>query len=67
MAKKQKVEVSIPGLSFFSILGLIFVVLKLIGVINWSWWWVLAPFWISALFVILFTIGVMVFLFFINK
>jgi hypothetical protein len=26
-------------------LGVAFVVLKLCGVVNWSWWWVLAPFW----------------------
>lgn len=25
-----------------------FIVLKLCGVIGWSWWWVLAPFWIPA-------------------
>ena len=31
------------GLSFSSILTLIFIVLKLCGVINWSWWWVLLP------------------------
>jgi hypothetical protein len=24
----------------------VFVVLKLTGYINWSWWWVTAPFWI---------------------
>ena len=24
----------------------IFIVLKLIGVISWSWWWVLSPLWI---------------------
>jgi len=27
------------------ILGLIFITLKLTEVIAWSWWWVLAPFW----------------------
>jgi hypothetical protein len=27
------------------LLGVAFVVLKLTGVIAWSWWWVLAPFW----------------------
>lgn len=32
------------------ILGLVFVVLKLTGNIDWSWWWVLSPFWICALF-----------------
>jgi hypothetical protein len=28
-----------------SALGLIFVTLKLTGVIAWSWWWVLLPFY----------------------
>ena len=23
----------------------VFIVLKLIGVITWSWWWVLSPLW----------------------
>ena len=27
------------------LLGVAFVVLKLLGVINWSWWWVTLPFW----------------------
>lgn len=27
------------------LLGIAFIVLKLCGVITWSWWWVLAPFW----------------------
>lgn len=30
-----------------SLLGIVFIVLKLLGVITWSWIWVLAPFWIS--------------------
>lgn len=34
------------GLGFFEVLTVVFVVLKLIGVINWSWLWVLAPIWI---------------------
>lgn len=29
----------------FGVLGCIFVTLKLTGLIAWSWWWVLAPFW----------------------
>lgn len=28
------------------LLTIVFVVLKLVGVIDWSWWWVLAPVWI---------------------
>jgi hypothetical protein len=27
-------------------LGKAFIILKLCGVINWSWWWVLSPLWI---------------------
>lgn len=27
------------------LLGLIFITLKLVGTITWSWWWVTAPFW----------------------
>lgn len=30
-------------IGFFGILGLLFIALKLIGVIAWSWWWVLLP------------------------
>lgn len=33
------------GLSFFSVLFLILLVLKLTKVITWSWWWVTAPIW----------------------
>lgn len=35
-----------PGL--FTLLGITFIVLKLCNVITWSWWWVLAPFWIPV-------------------
>ena len=39
------------GIGFCDALALIFIVLKLVGVINWSWVWVLAPIWIPlALF-----------------
>lgn len=36
------------GMGFISTLTLIFIVLKLVGVIDWSWAWVLLPIWISA-------------------
>jgi membrane protein YdbS with pleckstrin-like domain len=35
------------GVSVATILTLIFVVLKLTDNIDWSWWWVLSPLWIS--------------------
>lgn len=34
------------GVGFFSLLFLLFLGLKLGGVIDWSWWWVTAPLWI---------------------
>lgn len=33
------------GMGFFGWLQLAFIVLKLVGVINWSWWVVLIPLW----------------------
>lgn len=45
MAGKVKVEIGGSGLSFLSVLFLIFLVLKLTGNIDWSWWWVTAPLW----------------------
>ena len=32
------------GLSFLGLLTIVFIVLKLTGVIAWSWWFVLLPF-----------------------
>lgn len=53
MDKNYKVNVDF-GIG--GILGVVFVVLKLCGVISWSWWWVLAPFWIPFVFVIIFAV-----------
>jgi len=36
------------GIGVCGLLGIAFIVLKLCKVINWSWWWVTAPFWIPA-------------------
>ena len=33
------------GIGVSGLLGVAFVVLKLTGFINWSWWWVTLPFW----------------------
>lgn len=41
------------GAGFASLLLIAFIVLKLCNVINWSWWWVLSPFWIPLCLVIL--------------
>ena len=39
-------------LTFEEVLALIFITLKLTGIINWSWWWVLSPLWIGFIIVI---------------
>ena len=31
------------GIGLFGTLGIVFIVLKLVDVISWSWWLVLAP------------------------
>lgn len=36
------------GIGFFGLLAVAFIVLKLTGVIGWSWWWVTAPLWAPA-------------------
>jgi hypothetical protein len=42
--KVKPIEVMMK-MGICSVLGLIFVTLKLTGVIAWSWLWVLLPFW----------------------
>lgn len=44
------------GVSTFSLLGLIFVTLKLTGYIDWSWFWVLLPFF-APLAIVVFIIA----------
>lgn len=41
----NKTVVKRSGISTLSLLGIVFIVLKLTGHITWSWWWVTVPFW----------------------
>lgn len=46
------------GVGFFTLLGLLFIGLRLAGFVDWEWWVVLAPIWgqlalIALLFVAL--------------
>lgn len=36
------------GIGFAGLLTIVFITLKLTGVIAWSWLWVLSPIWISV-------------------
>ena len=40
------------GLGVCDVLAIVFIVRKLVGVINWSWVWVLSPIWISIIIVL---------------
>ncbi|MFM7010764.1 MAG: hypothetical protein ACKO0Z_15790 [Betaproteobacteria bacterium] len=40
------------GIGVLGLLGVVFVTLKLIGIIDWSWWWVTAPFWGEVILVL---------------
>lgn len=46
---------------FLGLLTLLFIALKLIGTISWSWVWVLSPLWIGVLiWIVIFIIAVIV-------
>ena len=38
----NNVHLGIPDVVF-----IVFLILKLVGVITWSWWWIFSPYWIS--------------------
>ena len=50
------------GIGFAGLLAILFIGLKLGGVIAWSWWWVLSPLWISgAVALVVLTVAFVVF------
>lgn len=42
------------GIGFAGLLAILFIALKLTGVINWSWLWVLSPIWIPFILIAIF-------------
>ena len=58
--KENKTTVS-GGIGFTGLLQVAFIVLKLIGVIKWSWLWVLSPIWISVALAVLIIIALVIF------
>jgi len=43
---------STGGIIFTGLLTIVFIVLKLTKVIDWSWLWVLSPIWIPIILII---------------
>lgn len=50
MSTDKNINIRLGG-ELFTTLGLIFIVLKLLDIITWSWLWVLSPFWIPFVIV----------------
>lgn len=46
---KENNSTSTGGVGLVGLVFVAFLVLKLCKVINWSWWWVFSPLWITAL------------------
>lgn len=42
-------KTTVRGIGFTGLLAVLFIALKLTGVIDWSWVWVLSPIWIGAI------------------
>jgi len=49
----DKTSTSSSGIGFGGLLTVLFIGLKLTGVIAWSWLWVLSPLWISFVLALL--------------
>lgn len=49
----SKSSSSSSGIGFGGLLAIVFITLKLLGKIDWSWWWVLSPLWGSGLLLVL--------------
>ena len=44
------------GIRLPMLLFIIFMILKLCKVIDWSWWWITSPLWIVFIIIIIFSI-----------
>jgi len=47
-------------IGFIGLLTIVFITLKLIGKISWSWIWVLCPIWLYALWLMILTIVIVI-------
>lgn len=61
MDKETNVQVGSKGLGILSILTIIFVIAKITGFLNWSWWLVFAPLLVSIGLTVLIVVVVLIF------
>lgn len=62
MSNNKTTTVRSGGIGFAGVLTIVFIVLKLIGIIEWSWLWVLSPLWIGWILIIVVVAIVLIFL-----
>lgn len=48
MRRYQSDSNTSSGIGIPTVVLVVFIILKLLKLINWSWWWVLSPLWISV-------------------
>ena len=58
---ENKNNITSNGIGFIGLLTIVFIVLKLLKVIKWSWLWVLSPLWISFIIGLILTVGLIIF------
>ena len=58
MSNENNKNAKSGGTGFCGLLTIVFIVLKLCGVIAWSWLWVLSPLWIPMVLALL--IGIVI-------
>lgn len=63
----SKATATASGIGVSGLLGVAFVILKLCGVIDWPWIWVLAPFWGSFLLGVLILAIILIFIVWLGK
>ena len=54
-------ETTVFNSGIFTILFVIFLVLKLTGNIDWSWWWVTSPLWLPLALLLITILGIIMF------
>ena len=67
MNKSELTTTSSGGIGFAGLLTIAFIILKLMGIIKWSWLWVLSPLWISFIVGLIFILIGILILRWINK
>lgn len=55
------------GIGFCGLLAIVFITIKLLNQIAWSWWWVLSPVWIPVVAVLCFIAFAAIFIMFFGK